>query len=85
MPEPRGPGRPLAPQYLANQSTLFQPGRADYPHLSIATGTPNVFHLPASLTYLVIKAEQCRKTRQPLRKVQKKSTSQLVLQYTIKQ
>jgi hypothetical protein len=24
---------PLAPQYLADESTLFQPGMADYPHL----------------------------------------------------
>ena len=29
MPEPP---RSLAPQYLADQLTLFQPGRADYPH-----------------------------------------------------
>ena len=28
-----GIGGPLAPQYLADQLTLFQPGRADYPHL----------------------------------------------------
>ena len=30
-----GPGGPLAPplQYLADQLTLFEPGRADYPHL----------------------------------------------------
>ena len=33
MPEPGGPGGPLAPQYLADQLTPFQPGRADYPHL----------------------------------------------------
>ena len=33
MPELGGPGGPLAPQYLADQLTLFQPGRADYPHL----------------------------------------------------
>ena len=33
MPEPGGPGGPLAPQYLADRSTLFQLGRADYPHL----------------------------------------------------
>ena len=30
----RGAGGPLPPpQYLADQLTLFQPGRADYPHL----------------------------------------------------
>ena len=29
-----GPGGPLpSPQYLADHLTLFQPGRADYPHL----------------------------------------------------
>ena len=33
MPEPRGPGGLLAPQYLADQLTLFQTGRADYSHL----------------------------------------------------
>ena len=31
MPEPGG--KQGAPQYLADQLTLFQPGRADYPHL----------------------------------------------------
>ena len=33
VPEPGGPGGSLAPQYLADQLTLFEPGRADYPHL----------------------------------------------------
>ena len=33
MPELGGPGGPWPPQYLADQLTLFQPGRADYPHL----------------------------------------------------
>ena len=33
MPELERPGGPLAPQYLADQLTLFEPGRADYPHL----------------------------------------------------
>ena len=34
MPEPGGPGGPLAPpQYFADQLTLFEPGRADHPHL----------------------------------------------------
>ena len=33
VPEPGGPGGPLAPQYFADQLTLFEPGRADYPHL----------------------------------------------------
>ena len=49
-----GPGRPLAPQYLADQFTLFQPRRADYPHLLQLPPPPQkkkkkVFHLPASL------------------------------------
>ena len=49
MPEPGGSGGPLAPQYLADQLTLHIPtgeGRLSPP---ITTGTPNVFHLPASL------------------------------------
>ena len=33
MPELGGPGGPLAPQYLADQLTLFQRGRANYPRL----------------------------------------------------
>ena len=34
VPEPGGPGGPLAPpQYFADQLTLFKPGRADFPHL----------------------------------------------------
>ena len=28
-----GPGGPLAPQYFADRLTLFEPGRAEYPHL----------------------------------------------------
>ena len=28
-----GTGGPVAPQYLSGQLTLFEPGRADYPHL----------------------------------------------------
>ena len=28
-----GPGGPLDPQYLPDQLTLFELGRADYPHL----------------------------------------------------
>ena len=36
MVEPGGPGGPLAPpQYFADQLTLIQPGRADYPHVSL--------------------------------------------------
>ena len=33
MPEPGGQGGHWPLQYLADQLTLFQPGRADYPHL----------------------------------------------------
>ena len=51
MPEPwgaRGATGP-PPQYLADQLTLFEPGRADYPHLLLLPPL-NVFHLPASLS-----------------------------------
>ena len=41
MPELGGPD-------LADQLTLFRPGRADYPHLLLLP-PPKVFHLPASL------------------------------------
>ena len=33
MPKPGGAGGPVAPQYMPDQLTLFEPGRADYPHL----------------------------------------------------
>ena len=33
MPEPGGQGGHLLPQYLAGQLTLFELGRAEYPHL----------------------------------------------------
>ena len=53
MPEgPEGPDWPL--QYLADQLTLFQLGRADYPNLLLLAGTPNVFNLPATLTIMQI-------------------------------
>ena len=41
MPDLGGQGGPLAPQYLADQSTLFQTGRADYPNLSLMA--PQIF------------------------------------------
>ena len=53
MPELGGPGGPLPPpQYLADQLTLFQPGEG---RLSppIATGTPKIIHLPASLKLIL--------------------------------
>ena len=48
VPEPGGPGGPLAPQYLADQLTIFEPGGGQI----IPTyyyWPPNVFHLPAPL------------------------------------
>ena len=48
MPEPGNQGGHWPPQYLADQLTLFEQGRADYPHLLLLAST-NVFHLPASL------------------------------------
>ena len=44
MPELEGVGAggPLNPQYLADQSTLLQPKRADYPHL-LLQASPNFF------------------------------------------
>ena len=37
------------PQYLADQLTLFQPGGGGRFCPPFTSGTPNVFHLPASL------------------------------------
>ena len=43
MPGPGGPGGPLAPpQYLADQLTLFEPGRADI---------PTYYHWPPSMFF----------------------------------
>ena len=41
VPEPEGPGGPLAPQYFADHLTIFEPGRADYPHLLLLA--PSMF------------------------------------------
>ena len=51
MPEPVGPEGPLAPKYLADQLTLVQPEIqiSDSAHPLLRTGTPKIFHLPASL------------------------------------
>ena len=56
MPELGGPGGPLASQYLADQLTLFQPGRADYPHLLLLapqnfspSGITDHYYLPLVL------------------------------------
>ena len=48
MPEPGGPGGPLAPPIFGRSVNPFPTGEG---RLSppITTGTPNVFHLPASL------------------------------------
>ena len=48
MPEPEGEGGQWPHQYLADQLSLFirGEGRSSPP---ITNGTPNVFHLPASL------------------------------------
>ena len=54
MPEPGGPGGPWPHQYLADQLTLFEPGRADYPPL-LLLAPPNVFHLPASLNVVLFR------------------------------
>ena len=56
MQDRGGPGGALAPQYLADQLTLFKlgEGRLSPP---ITTGPPNVFHLPASLTYYLHQLE----------------------------
>ena len=43
-----GPGGPLAPQYLADQLTLFELGRADYPHL-LLLAPPQCFS-PSGIT-----------------------------------
>ena len=48
MPEPGGPGGQLAPQYLADQLTLFRPGRADYPH-QLQLAPPQCFS-PSGIT-----------------------------------
>ena len=41
VPEPGGPGGHWPPQYFADQLTLFEPGRADYPHLLLLA--PSMF------------------------------------------
>ena len=48
MPEPGGPGGPLAPPIFGRSVNPIPTGEG---RLSppITTGTPNVFHLPASL------------------------------------
>ena len=59
VPEPGGPGGPLAPQYLADQLALYHSGRADYPHL-LLLAPPMCFHLPASLGYKIFELNLCR-------------------------
>ena len=51
MPEPEGPGGPLAPPILGRSINPIRTGEG---RLSppITTGPPNVFHLPASLSHI---------------------------------
>ena len=51
MPEPGGPGGPLAPSIFGRSVNPIPTGKG---RLSppITTGTPNDFHLPASLWWL---------------------------------
>ena len=46
VPEPGGPGGPLAPPIFGRSVNPTGEGRLSPP---ITTGTPNVFHLPALL------------------------------------
>ena len=51
MPEPKGPGQgPLAPPTFG-ESVNPIPSEEGRLSPSLSTGTPNVFHLPASLTF----------------------------------
>ena len=51
MPEPKGPGQgPLAPP-ISDNSVNPIPSEEGRLSPSLSTGTPNVFHLPASLKY----------------------------------
>ena len=52
MPEPGGPGGPLAPPIFGRSVNPIQTrkGRLSPP---ITTGTPKVFHLPAALNYYI--------------------------------
>ena len=54
MPEPGGPGGPLAPPIFGRSVNPIPTGEG---RLSppITTGTPNVFHLPASLILIIAK------------------------------
>ena len=70
MPEPGGPGGPLAPQYLADQLTLFQPGRADYPHLFLLA--PQCFS-PSGITALYSVAFTLEPKRESATKIKRES------------
>ena len=52
---PGGAGGAMAPQILADQLTLSQPGGTKYAHL-ITTGTPGFSDLPTALTDHVLTA-----------------------------
>ena len=51
MPEPGGPGGPLVPPPIFGRSVNPIPTGEGILSPPITTGTPHVFHLPASLTY----------------------------------
>mgnify|MGYP001250988735 CR=1 FL=1 len=75
MPEPGGPEKPLAPLYLADQLTLFQPGEGRLSQLL----APKLFHLPASLhtvgTVNAIISYQMKKAR---RRINQRSSELLL-------
>ena len=52
VPEPGGPGGPLAPQIFGRSVNPIPTGEGRLSP-TITTGTPNVFHLPASLNYVL--------------------------------
>ena len=55
---PGVPGVPWHTQVLADQLTLFQPGRTDYAHL-ITTDTPGFSDLPTALYFHDFFDEDC--------------------------
>ena len=52
VPEPGGPGGPLAPPLFGRSVNPIPTGEGRL-SLPITTGTPNVFHLPASLDLIL--------------------------------
>ena len=68
MPEPGGPGGPLAPPIFGRSVNPIPTGEG---RLSppITTGTPNVFHLPASLGIMAIPVVEFSSEGYKIRKV----------------